>query len=587
MVSKISAPFPERVGWYELLAPIGAGGMATVYLGIAARDGGFQRQVAVKMIHGTADSDSHLANDLLKEAKLAAKICHPNVVPVIDVGEDPNGLFLVMEYVEGDTLAGLRRTMKRLGERIPTPIGLRIVTDALAGLFAAHELKGKHGESLGVVHRDFSPHNILVGTDGVSRLTDFGIAKMAYTAGHTRTGKIKGKIAYMAPEQARGAKVDQRCDVWAAGAVAWEAIVGDRLYDTEDEIGALLKIVNEDPPRLRSVRPELPEELDDALDWALTRELAERCPSADALRRRLLAAHPVADTTDVAEFVRRVVGPKLADRRKKVEEIRRLRGRAGELAGALHEAARQPSPSFSGDREPSLMTAEEELEPQTDPPRTRDDTTGATIAWREQGGSGRAPGTSGVTDSVQRTISTALADRRNRAAIIGVASGAGIAFVLLGVISVSLMGRGAAADALASASASASAVGAAQPPRTATATATATPAPAPAPTPNEAKPQPFMVRANADIAKLTIGKEIIKITPASPEVGLPARPASGALVDAVAADGRTKRSMIPSSSDELVIEFAKRPTSGPGLRPGPKPGPTAGGGFADNPYTKK
>ena len=156
-----------------------------------------------------------------------------------------------------------------------------------------------------------------MGTDGGGGLTAFVIAMMAYPAGHTRTGKIKGKIAYMAPEQARGAKVDQRCDVWAAGAVAWEAIVGDRLYDTEDEIGALLKIVNEDPPRLRSVRPDLPEELDDALDWALTRELAERCPSADALRRRLLAAHPVADTTDVAEFVRRVVGPQLADRRKK------------------------------------------------------------------------------------------------------------------------------------------------------------------------------------------------------------------------------------------------------------------------------
>lgn len=574
-MSKISAPFPERVGWYELLAPIGAGGMATVYLGIAAREGGFQRHVAVKMIHGTAEAEPHLAADLLKEAKLAAKICHPNVVPVLDVGEDPYGLFLVMEYVEGDTLAGLRRATKRLGERIPLEIGLRIVTDALAGLGAAHDLKGKGGESLGVVHRDFSPHNILVGTDGVSRLTDFGIAKVAYTAGHTRTGKIKGKIAYMAPEQARGVKVDQRCDVWAAGAVAWEAIVGERLYDTEDEIGALLKIVNEDPPRLRSVRPELPEELDEALHWALTRELEQRCPSADALRRRLLTAHSVADTADVAEFVRRIVGPKLADRAKKVDEIRRLRGRAGELAGALHEAATTQSPSSWTPpvaRAPDAVAAE----PEPAQRQGREDTTGATVAWKEQGRPGPEPGTSGVTDAVQRSISAIIADRRNRAAIIGVASGVSIAVVLVSVIVLSVRGR--RGEPSASPGASASGL-------------TAMPAPSVAPTPEvapsalvpEAKPQPFTIRANADITKLKVGDRAISIKPASPEVGLDAWPEPGALVDAVSADGRVVRTRIPAGASELKIDFGRRPTGGGGT----KPSGAGGGGFAANPYTKK
>lgn len=574
-MSKISAPFPERVGWYELLAPIGAGGMATVYLGIAAREGGFQRHVAVKMIHGTAESDSHLANDLLKEAKLAAKICHPNVVPVLDVGEDPYGLFLVMEYVEGDTLAGLRRATKRLGERIPLEIGLRIVTDALAGLGAAHDLKGKRGESLGVVHRDFSPHNILVGTDGVSRLTDFGIAKVAYTAGHTRTGKIKGKIAYMAPEQARGVKVDQRCDVWAAGAVAWEAIVGERLYDTEDEIGALLKIVNEDPPRLRSVRPDLSEELDEALSWALTRELEQRCPSADALRRRLLAAHTVADTADVAEFVRRIVGPKLADREKKIEEIRRLRGRAGELAGALREAATSQSPSTWT---PAVGVHSESAagEPESAHPAVREDTTGATVAWKEQDRPVPVPGSSGVTDAVQRSISAILADRRHRAAIIGIASGVSIAVVLISVIVLSV--RGHREDPSASPGASGSA-------------APTLPLPAPEPSPAleptavvpEAKPASFTIRANADIARLKVGTRVISIKPASPEVGLDAWPEPGALVDAMSADGRTVRTKIPAGASELKLDFGRRPAAGGGT----KPGGTTGGGFAANPYTKK
>ncbi|MBK8994147.1 MAG: serine/threonine protein kinase [Myxococcales bacterium] len=572
-MSRISAPFPERVGWYELLAPIGAGGMATVYLGVAARDGGFQRHVAVKMIHGTAETDAQLANDLLKEAKLAAKIRHPNVVPVLDVGEDPYGLFLVMEYVEGDTLAGLRRAAKRAGERIPEPVALRIVTDALAGLHAAHELKDRDGDTLGVVHRDFSPHNILVGTDGVSRLTDFGIAKVAYTAGHTRTGKIKGKIAYMAPEQARGAKVDRRCDVWAAGVVAWEALVGERLYDTEDEIGALLKIVNEDPPRLRSVRADLPEELDEAMHWALTRDLDARCPSADALRRRLLSAHPIADTAEVAEFVRRIVGPKLLERAKKVEEIRRLRGQVGALVDAVRETGATPSPldAPSGSFRVEAVTAEPEADPGQAP--VREDTTGATIAWKEQGGHGPVPVTGSVTASVEKSIAAIFSDRRNRAAIIGVASGLGIGVVLVSVI---LMSVGKRAEPEASKS-SLPAVAAAPGP---------TEEPSPPPAPTEVKEHTFTIKANADIATLKVADKTIQIQPAAPEVELDWHPDTGAVIEAVSADGRRVKSKVGEATSELSLEFAKKPTGG-GTTAKPPPKPTTGGGFADNPYRKK
>ena len=549
--------------------------MATVYLGVAAGEAGLQRQVAVKMIHGTAETDAHLAADLLKEAKLAAKIRHPNVVPVLDVGEDPYGLFLVMEYVEGDTLAGLRRAAKRAGERIPEPIALRIVTDALAGLHAAHDLKDKNGTSLGVVHRDFSPHNILVGTDGVSRLTDFGIAKVAYTAGHTRTGKIKGKIAYMAPEQARGAKVDQRCDVWAAGVVAWEALVGERLYDTEDEIGALLKIVNEDPPRLKDVRPDLPQELDEAMHWALTRELDARCPSADALRRSMLTAYSVADTAEVAEWVRQVVGPKLVDRAKKVEDIRRLRGQVGDLMEAVRDKTVTPSPWDSIDAPSGAFPVSGEApEPETSRSAPREDTTGATIAWKEHGGAGQPQGTSAVTASVERSIAAFLSDRRKRAAIIGVASGVSISLLLLLVIVVSVRGRGTETDA----SKSALAVPAAAP----------TPSNEPdlPPVPLDTKGQTFTIKANSDIASLKVAGKSIEIAPAAPEVELDWRPDAGASIEAVAADGRRVRAKVAEGTEELALDFGKKPVGGTTpVRPPVAPKPT--GGFAENPYKKK
>src|SRR5688500_10982917 len=161
-------PSPERIGRYELLLPIGSGGMATVFLARASGVGGFERDVALKIIpaHLRADEDSKL--HLLDEARLAARIRHPNVVPVIEVGDDPFGVYLVMDYVEGDSLAGVMRITKGQNERLPLSHVARILSDTLAGLHAAHELCGESGKPLGLVHRDYTPQNILVGIDGVS-----------------------------------------------------------------------------------------------------------------------------------------------------------------------------------------------------------------------------------------------------------------------------------------------------------------------------------------------------------------------------------------------------------------------------------
>lgn len=345
------APFPEHVGKYELLIPIGTGGMATVYLARATGVGGFSRDVALKLVHAHLRSDEESKLQLLEEAKLAAKIRHPNVVPVLEVDEDPFGLFLVMDYVEGENLAGLVRAAKTAGMPLSHRLIARILNDALLGLHAAHELVGDEGSPLNLVHRDFSPQNILVSIQGTTRLGDFGVAKAADRAVRTKTGLVKGKINYMSPEQARGYAVDRRCDVWAAGVVAWELLARQRLHTADDDVATLLSIVTEHPPRLSSVIPGIPPEIDDAVDWALTPYLDDRCPTAEQFRQALEAGwqqwEGIADSAELAAFVQRIVGPKLAERSDSIAEVRTLRQRMGQLARAKLDEAEERSPTVS------------------------------------------------------------------------------------------------------------------------------------------------------------------------------------------------------------------------------------------------
>lgn len=334
-------PFPEKVGKYELLLPIGTGGMATVYLARSTGVGGFERDVALKLVHAHLRTDEESKLQLLEEAKLAARIRHPNVVPVLEVDEDPLGLFLVMDYVEGDTLSGLSRLCRSAGKTIPLPLIGRILNDALLGLHAAHELTDETGKPLNLVHRDFSPQNILLSTQGITRLADFGVAKAADRAVRTKTGLVKGKISYMSPEQARGQPVDRRCDVWAAGVVAWELIAGKRMHRSDDDVATLLSIVTEDPPRLDSVVPHVPKALSNTVASALTPDTGRRCPTAEALRKSLLKAFEdaggIADAQDLATFVQQMVRTKLDERKAAVAEVRTLRRRMVELARARTE----------------------------------------------------------------------------------------------------------------------------------------------------------------------------------------------------------------------------------------------------------
>jgi serine/threonine protein kinase len=358
-----AAAFPERVGKYELLLPLGTGGTATVYLARTRGVAGFEREVALKLVHAHLRADEESRMHLLEEARLAARIRHPNVVPVTEVDSDAIGVFLVMDYVEGEALSGLVRVLRDQNHRLPPRLIARIMNDSLAGLHAAHELRDGHGHLVGLVHRDFSPQNILVGIEGVARLADFGVAKAASRTVRTKTGLVKGKVAYMSPEQARGHKVDRRCDVWAAGVVVWELVTGRKLYDHEDDVATLLSVVTEEPPRLASVMQGVPPALDEAVAYALTSDVTNRCPSAETLRCMLESAWDecggMASTAELGAFVRQTVGHKLAERRNLAS-----RGRPSQApaAGAESNAgdanlAAQRSPSTARAPEDGTKTA--------------------------------------------------------------------------------------------------------------------------------------------------------------------------------------------------------------------------------------
>ncbi|MFO0572048.1 MAG: serine/threonine-protein kinase, partial [Polyangiaceae bacterium] len=368
---------PDRVGRYVLLLPIASGGMGTVFLARTRGIGGFERDVALKLSHSHLKSPEFTVA-LLDEVILAAGIRHPNVVSVLDVGEDPYGLFVVMEYVEGDSLSGVARRAKKAGKPLPVPIALRLMDDALGGLHAAHELLDADGNHAGLVHRDFSPQNILVGVDGLAKLTDFGVAKALGRLSQTTSGAIKGKVAYMSPEQARGDALDRRVDIWAAGVVTWELLTGTRLYKGIPDAVALLKIVSERPPRVRMLNSSIPAELDEVVAKALDPDLDTRLKTADELAQELARAARqtvgMAERREVATLVKELLGPALASRRGKVKRIVELKEQMGLLTRLPDRRSRErvsladASPFVSTD--PSSAPSISEVLDDGDGPRT-------------------------------------------------------------------------------------------------------------------------------------------------------------------------------------------------------------------------
>lgn len=295
--------------------------MGRVFLARMRGTHGFEREVALKLMHPHLSDDPVAAATFLAEARLLGRIRHPNVVSALDVGEHELGVYIALDYVEGDSLAGLLKQARKRGLKIPLPIGLRILVDSLSGLHAAHELRDGTGTLVGLVHRDFTPHNLLVGLDGVARLTDFGIAKLAHTT-HSHSGSVKGKLKYLAPEQIHAQSVDRRTDIFTAGVVAWELSAGQHMIQGENDGEIMVKLVRGERPRLTEVVPDAPQDLDDVLVRAVSTNASSRQQTALELKNDLLdLSTKAAEHAEVAEWVERLVGEDLAERRRLLEEL--------------------------------------------------------------------------------------------------------------------------------------------------------------------------------------------------------------------------------------------------------------------------
>jgi eukaryotic-like serine/threonine-protein kinase len=268
--------------------------MGTVFLARAEGPAGFEKLVALKRIHPHMASDRRFISMFLDEARIAARIQHPNCCSVIDFGEVGGNYYLTMPYIAGESLNTLLRTASVLHhgpvyDLLPF-VGARLIADACEGLHAAHELRDDQGRALEVVHRDVSPQNLMVGYDGVVRVLDFGVASARHRHYQTSTGEVKGKFAYLAPEQIEAQPVDRRADVWSLGVVLWEAITAHRLF-ARPTMAATVRAVSDMPiPALRDVRPGVPDVLQAVVDRALARDPAERYPTARAMGKDLLAA---------------------------------------------------------------------------------------------------------------------------------------------------------------------------------------------------------------------------------------------------------------------------------------------------------
>ena len=275
------------LGRYRVVDEIGVGGMASVHLARMDGAGGFQKWVAIKRIHPHLIEDEQFIHMFLDEARIAARISHPNVAQVFDLGVHENTYWIAMEYLHGEPLREVMRFNEEKGMSTSPDLAARIIADAAEGLHAAHELRGKDGEPLNLVHRDVSPHNLFLTYEGMVKVVDFGIAKVSGRLSSTRAGTLKGKLAYMSPEQVRGSTIDRRTDIFALGVVLWELTTGQRLFRMDSDLETLEKVQACVVPPPSTVRPDFPAELESVIMRALQKRREVRFQTARELSRAL------------------------------------------------------------------------------------------------------------------------------------------------------------------------------------------------------------------------------------------------------------------------------------------------------------
>jgi serine/threonine-protein kinase len=275
------------LGRYRVVDEIGVGGMASVHLARMDGPGGFQKWVAIKRIHPHLVEDETFVNMFLDEARVAARISHPNVATVFELGKHEDTYWIAMEYLHGEPLREVMRRTEEMGQPMPPEIACRAIADAAEGLHSAHELLGRNGEKLQLVHRDVTPHNLFVTYDGTTKVVDFGIAKFSSRMANTRAGTLKGKLAYMSPEQVAGEPIDRRTDVFALGVVLWELTTGQRLFRMENDLDTLAKVQECNVPRPSTIVRGYPIDLEKIVMKALAKNKNERYRTAREFSRAL------------------------------------------------------------------------------------------------------------------------------------------------------------------------------------------------------------------------------------------------------------------------------------------------------------
>lgn len=342
----------KRVGRYRIFRALASGGMATVYLGWQDSDGGVSRPVAAKVMHPHAEDDPRLVPMMLSEARIASRIRHPNVVSLTDVVSSERGPVLILEYVAGASLA---HALELSAHSMPWPIVSRILVDALEGLHAAHDATNESGLPLCVVHRDVSPQNILVDEAGHAKIADFGVAKALERAYATQSGEVRGKLAYMAPEQLAGKSVDRRADVWGLGMVLWHMLAGRRPFEDLESGPTMDRISLGDIDLPSSIR-ECPSALVQVCMRALSLSPDDRYATARLMALDLERAESPASHRDVARWLKRAASTFLSTRAALVVEmegiaVRERRRKAEAAAEAPADAApRQVVSASEADR---------------------------------------------------------------------------------------------------------------------------------------------------------------------------------------------------------------------------------------------
>ncbi|MCZ7681312.1 MAG: serine/threonine protein kinase [Sandaracinaceae bacterium] len=293
-------------GRYEVLGRIAFGGMAEIFLGRETTAVGASRYLVIKRILPHVADDDQFVQMFLDEARLAIQLNHPNICHIYEFGELESSYFIAMEWVNGVPLGKLIRKARLLGG-IPPELGVRIIAQISEALHYAHRAKDALGRPLGIVHRDVSPHNVMVAYDGQVKLLDFGIAKASSHASKTEAGVVKGKFSYMAPEQCLGKPIDARADVFALGICLYEVLTGQALYHKENEYETMRAVIHDDAPSIRETRTDLPEALDGIVQRALKKKAEDRFQTAGelqmALERWLADAKKVVNAASIGELM--------------------------------------------------------------------------------------------------------------------------------------------------------------------------------------------------------------------------------------------------------------------------------------------